>query len=346
MAFQSSLNNPIDRIDTSDSIDLLQKYTLMGNDLWFGYHRPTLKENDLESFFSYVFGENDPNRDFPQAQLQAAATFIRYNPTGVTAAQLAPYLDPPTGPTLPSTSESLLSSESWVLPVVVKLGGYQSVTEDGDIYYEFQELKSTAIKYSLTREDGVLFPESLRERLMPSLLQERLQPFSLTSPIQRAFAAGLGLVNLGAVAALGRTIFANTEVAAAFALKSPVMYLALTKIFPLLLIYAVMYNAIPAVRWIMNKSKNDEIEKRNDKRKKWMEYLKSNANNVKVRPASIASGTSYVGGEENIVFNTDVDRIKRGLDSEDDANNIESNVNANGMEKEMLDRFDKKLAFK
>lgn len=33
--------------------------------------------------------------------------------------------------------------ESWILPVIVKLGGSPSVTEEGDIVYVFPELMNT-----------------------------------------------------------------------------------------------------------------------------------------------------------------------------------------------------------
>ena len=97
----------------------------------------------IESFFSYVFGDGDPNEAFPNEQLRYIADNIRYNDGVVVAEQLAPYLDPPEmGATAKDSSSgsSVVVDESWVLPAVLQLGGMPVATDDGDIVYYFDEL--------------------------------------------------------------------------------------------------------------------------------------------------------------------------------------------------------------
>ena len=103
----------------------------------------------IESFFSYVFGDGDPNAEFSNDQLKFVAAKIRASGGMVVADQLGPYLDPPD---LKITSnreydgsagsvDSYIVDESWVLPAVLQLGGVPVVTEDGNIVYQFQVLK-------------------------------------------------------------------------------------------------------------------------------------------------------------------------------------------------------------
>jgi hypothetical protein len=48
----------------------------------------------LESVFSYIFGDGDPNFDLETKRLQLASNMIRANNGAVTAEQLAPFCDP------------------------------------------------------------------------------------------------------------------------------------------------------------------------------------------------------------------------------------------------------------
>lgn len=116
----------------------------------------------LESVYSYVFGDGDPNEGLEQEQLRRAASYIRSRNGVVVAEELAPFFDPPaappkgtpagtpTGPAYQALEFSFASDsegfvdEQWVLPVVLALGGLPSVTADGDIVYTFEELRSTA----------------------------------------------------------------------------------------------------------------------------------------------------------------------------------------------------------
>lgn len=97
----------------------------------------------LESTFSYVFGDGNPNAGLEEKRLSLAAQMIRNNDGAVTAEQLAPFCD------APDVSDKDLSSnafvdESFVLPIVSQLDGEPQVTEDGDIIYVFPELQVSA----------------------------------------------------------------------------------------------------------------------------------------------------------------------------------------------------------
>jgi len=96
----------------------------------------------LESVFSYVFGDGNPNAGLEEKRLSLAAQVIRDNKGAVTAEQLAPYCDAPD--VSDSSSPSSFVDESFVLPIVSQLDGEPRVTEEGDIIYVFPDLQVSA----------------------------------------------------------------------------------------------------------------------------------------------------------------------------------------------------------
>jgi len=97
----------------------------------------------LESTFSYVFGDGNPNAGLEEKRLSLAAQMIRNNDGAVTAEQLAPFCDAP-DVTDKDLSSNAFVDESFVLPIVSQLDGEPQVTEDGDIIYVFPELQVSA----------------------------------------------------------------------------------------------------------------------------------------------------------------------------------------------------------
>ena len=101
----------------------------------------------LESVFSYVFGDGDPNGDVEERRLALVAEMIRENGGAVTAEQLAPFCDDIPMPNVADGKlgeERAYVDESFVLPIVTQLDGVPQVTEDGDIVYTFPELMTSA----------------------------------------------------------------------------------------------------------------------------------------------------------------------------------------------------------
>lgn len=112
---------------------------------YYGYYGGAGERRDpsemgfLESVFSYIFGDGNPNQGLEERRLSLAAQMIRQNNGAVTAEQLAPYCDVPE----PSDSSTFVD-ESFVLPIVSQLDGEPRVTDDGDIIYVFSDLQISA----------------------------------------------------------------------------------------------------------------------------------------------------------------------------------------------------------
>eukprot|EP00985_Skeletonema_marinoi_P033818 scaffold42266_cov204-Skeletonema_marinoi.AAC.4 len=103
----------------------------------------------LESVFSYVFGDGDPNGDVEERRLALVGEMIRLNGGAVTAEQLAPFCDDAPMPLDNGEEERAYVDESFVLPIVTQLDGEPQVTDEGDIVYVFPELMKTSTSKSV-----------------------------------------------------------------------------------------------------------------------------------------------------------------------------------------------------
>mmetsp|Transcript_33901 Transcript_33901/g.38126 ORF Transcript_33901/g.38126 Transcript_33901/m.38126 type:complete len:613 (-) Transcript_33901:388-2226(-) len=303
----------------------------------------------LESVFSFVFGDGDPNTGLEEKRLSLAAQMIRDNKGAVTVEQLAPYCD------APNIDESSTSSsyvdESFVLPIVSQLDGEPRVTEEGDIIYVFPDLQvSTSTSkvlpqasesamllkraglradssvrdiQNLLRINGVstrgardksdllkiledvvppMTPdEEANSKLLldPSLLQEREYKFSLASDSNKFFAGALGIANLGGVLYLGN-LFNQYNL---YGQRLPSFLGVAQTLYPALVAYALLFNAIPLVRQFWISSQNKKIQGRNKARRRWKELLKNGGVNVLRRmkaAAKFATNRKLLKGDDSI----------------------------------------------
>ncbi|KAE8718962.1 hypothetical protein F3Y22_tig00109983pilonHSYRG00012 [Hibiscus syriacus] len=106
------------------------------------------KMNFIESVFSFVFGDGDPNQGIEEERWKLIGQYIASNGGVVTAEELAPYLDLP-------TSNGALGDESYVLPVLLRFDGEPEIDEEGNILYRFQSLQRTASSQRSGRKEYV-----------------------------------------------------------------------------------------------------------------------------------------------------------------------------------------------
>ena len=312
----------------------------------------------LESVFSYVFGDGDPNGDVEERRLALVGDMIRRNGGAVTAEQLAPFCDDAPMPLDNGEEERAYVDESFVLPIVTQLDGEPQVTDEGDIVYIFPELmKTSASKFVVPnlssaerRESRILrragldedAPTEVIKRLLmmngistrgalergdlvdilekvlpedssdvdvddPTLLLEREYKFSLASSIQTILAGGLGVVNLGGALYLGNLLGQY----ALYGVRLPSYMGLVQQFFPLLLGYAVLFNAIPFVRNIWISRQNVKIQQRNEVRRSWKSLLEQKAGSVKrkmMAAAKFGKRLKQLGsGGRDIVFDTSKD---------------------------------------
>jgi hypothetical protein len=320
----------------------------------YGYYGQGSQEKNpddmgfLDSIFSYIFGDGNPNIDVEEQRLQMAAQMIRDNNGAVTAEQLAPYLNAP-APDY-STTKSAYVDESFVLPIVTQLEGEPQVTEDGDIVYVFPDLQvSASSQNSLSPENTnnmilrraglapnasdreireLLYRNGINARnyleksdllamleralplmtaaeeasLDPKVLEERPYEFSLAPDMYKFFAGALGAVNLGGALYLGNLLNQYRF----YGVQLPSYFGVVQSGYPLLLAYAVLFNAIPLVRNFWIKGQNAAIQKRNSNRRKWRTALSDRSGNVgrKLKAAArFATGRKQIKAD-NVIYDT------------------------------------------
>mmetsp|Transcript_12067 Transcript_12067/g.18927 ORF Transcript_12067/g.18927 Transcript_12067/m.18927 type:complete len:326 (-) Transcript_12067:168-1145(-) len=304
----------------------------------------------LESVFSFLFGDGDPNSRLEERRARAIAQLVRDNGGAVVAEQLAPYMDPPTEYGGNSYEDG---GESFVLPAITELGGSPEVTEDGEIVYIFDDLQISAAGtgntpalssmsvqdlQQLAKKEGIstrgLFEKEdlvagiqavlqARQEVAAAdetsgrpregaFLQESEYQFSLASQGQLLGVGALGFLNLAGAAYLGN-LLSSPYIAG----KTLVGFLGFVKgAFPFLLAYAAAFLAVPLIRYIKIQADNAAIEERNRKRASWAFALKKGGQDLqqKLQRAKERRQKLKIVGKEDVDYTTGKSIEEQGLD--------------------------------
>ncbi len=236
--------------------------------------------NFLESVFSFLFGDGNPNRDREERRLREIASVIRNNGGVAIAEQLAPYLDDVPAPTD--------DSEDYVLPVLVKFNGYPQVSDRGTLAYTFPDLLRVARQ---------------RQEAVGTSFVEHPWQFSKASGGQIALAIGLGVFYLVAAIVLGGLLaqLPPTDITG---------YLGwVASIYPVLLGYAIAFVTVPCVRYFVLQVLNRKIEARNRQRAQRAERLLRPTPDLqeKLAFAQQFASTQQVIGESDLAYTTETD---------------------------------------
>jgi hypothetical protein len=245
--------------------------------------------NFLESVFSFLFGDGNPNVGLDNIRWQAIGYVIRNHQGAVTAEQIAPYLDE-------LGTGYALEYEEYMLPVLTRFNGRPEVSPEGDLVYHFPELQTTV------RE----------QRVNPvfSYLKEVSWEFSLATSGQKMMAIALGGINLVGALALGKLL---TSVGTVGGLVGFV-----GAIYGLLLAYGIGFLAIPLARYFWIQWRNTAIATRNAQRQKRVEQL-SRSNAQLQRKLSFAKqfAAETVITDQDLVYSSDRDLVEQELEQKD-----------------------------
>lgn len=188
----------------------------------------------LESVFSFIFGDGNPNYNLEERKWSSIAATIRNNKGAIAAEQIAPYLD--------NLGQGYaLEYEEYMLPALARFDGRPEVSPEGQIVYHFPQLQTTASERNAEP--------------VAAYLREMFWRFSRASSGQIVLAAGLGAVNLVGALILGNLL-------AKSAIGGGLLGLVAT-IYPMLLIYGAGFLTIPLLRYFWVQWKNRSIEARN-----------------------------------------------------------------------------------
>ncbi len=209
----------------------------------FSSNKPKSELNFLESIFSFLFGDGNPNEDLEDRRWRFVAGVIRANKGAIAAEQVTPFLDSPEA-----------EPDDAILPVLVQFQGQPLVSPQGEIVYQFPELQVTAA--------------ALGDRSIQSCLYEKPWRFSKATTNQLWAAGMLGIVNAGLAALLGIQLPSLTATGIGF-------LGFVSQIYPLLLLYGLGFLVIPLIRWQVVKWRDRGVQQRNQQRQDLARKLQS-----------------------------------------------------------------------
>ncbi|KAJ6792920.1 uncharacterized protein M6B38_114035 [Iris pallida] len=258
--------------------------------------------NFVESVFSFVFGDGDPNQGLEEERWKMIGEYIASNGGVVTAEELAPYLD-----VLPINETT--DDESYILPVLLRFDGQPEVDDEGRILYRFPSLQRTASSQRSRGKEYVGKKWSEWVDGATKYFEEKKWLFSKAGASEKAMAIGLGALNLFGVVVLG-SMLKNTTVAPAGFISF------VADIFPALQIYAASFFAIPLFRWFLLRKRNADIEKRNLGRKQRAQVLESPDSTLRRKLLCARDmARQTVISSDRIVYSTDKDLSDQDLEA-------------------------------
>ncbi|XP_044951037.1 uncharacterized protein At5g03900, chloroplastic isoform X6 [Hordeum vulgare subsp. vulgare] len=156
----------------------------------------------IESVFSFVFGNGDPNDGLEERRWKMIGQYISSNGGVVTAEELAPYLDVPA----PAEQTNSKDDESFILPVLLRFQGHPLVDNQGNILYRFPSLQHTTSSKGGGSREYVGTRWSTMLSGIEKFMEEKPWEFSKANALERAMVAGLGGLNLFGVIILGNLL--------------------------------------------------------------------------------------------------------------------------------------------
>jgi uncharacterized membrane protein YgcG len=267
---------------------------------------PGLEMGFLESVFSFVFGDGDPNEDFEPRRWEAVGALITRAGGVVTAEQLAPLLEPPAARGAGARGASLAGAsafddEAFVLPALTRFGGVPEVTPAGGIVYRFPDLQ---------RSGAAPAPEAKRGRgaaaassaVAPAPLSERAWEFTAAPAANVALTLLLGAANAAGVIWLAQ-LLGDPAIAARAGADSVT---AIRALLPALQVYAALFFTLPAVRYLQLGARNAAIAARNGLRRDAARVLAAPPPAVAAKlDAARAGAARTLLGDDQVVFSSD-----------------------------------------
>ncbi|MEL6928701.1 MAG: hypothetical protein AAFO95_08710 [Cyanobacteria bacterium J06600_6] len=245
--------------------------------------------NFLESVFSFLFGDGNPNADLESYRWQAIGSVIQGSKGAVVGEQIAPYV------------EQMDENEDYMIPVLSRFNGYPEVSDLGEIIYYFPELQVMANRNSV-------------KSISPAgYLQKKPWRFSEAQGGQITLAAGLGALNI----VLAFTLEILLQDSALAAQLGGVVALA-DSLSWFLLGYGILYLLIPLVRYFWIQGRNPKIIKGNQEREQRAIALSrpNSALSQKLAYAAQFKGQKVIS-DRDITYTTEDDLLDQNIQNAD-----------------------------
>ncbi|MDR0567663.1 MAG: hypothetical protein LBG87_00455 [Spirochaetaceae bacterium] len=222
---------------------------------YYGEQKTRPKGRPLyKAVFSFVFGDGDPNKDWPAKEKQAVAAYLQNN-QGIIA---LPEFMAITGLT-PQTAETAITARC------VEFGGLPEVTEDGTVVYRFDELLLRADK-----RDRSFSGASLLKRLKTFSSNAKAMNvwFSILNGVNLVFGSYFlyNAVTTGAIteetAKTASYIYHVAYALLGIVSPDPLPFITIG-LGAVPVVFSFLFWLIPALRWRMMKKDNETIKMEN-----------------------------------------------------------------------------------
>jgi len=278
----------------------------------YGYsHGKTVQSSETrplhKAVFSFVFGEEDPNKNWEDQEYKAIISYIQANRGVISLAEYMAF-----------TGKNSQEAETDIIAFCSKFEGSPEATEEGTIVYRFDKL--------LLSSDSEKFSE-----LVPPV--ERLKNFSENKKSTNKWFAVINAVNLifgsyflyqsintGQLINKAQYIVAPKLYAYTHAIFDKIVYdphLVIRSALGIIpLVFSLLFWIIPTVRFLIEKKENNEIKLKNFKRFSFSKIFYSpknidvgalNPNMNECRPDDLASAADRVIKDIGAISNPQIE---------------------------------------
>ena len=242
----------------------------------------------LESVYSVLFGDGDPNKALEARRWQRIGGFLRYRDGVVIAEDLAPLLALETPP-------SASKADQGMLPVLLHFDGRPQVTEQGDLLYSFPSLQHRPEEASSSPQAHSIVDE-------PSLpLRERRIAFTHANKEQR-WTYGILVLSL-----FGLSLLLLNWSLPLSAVLVGIAFFGLG--------YSLLLIALPLLRWFGWRRANAAIHQRNRWRQQWADWAQLHRDDlVSKRLEAARWRKSLARISDGMVYTTEQDLLTQPID--------------------------------
>ena len=242
----------------------------------------------LESVYSVLFGDGDPNKALEARRWQRIGGFLRYRDGVVIAEDLAPLLDLETPP-------SASKADQGMLPVLLHFDGRPQVTEQGDLLYSFPSLQHRPEEASSSPQAHSIVDE-------PSLpLRERRIAFTHANKEQR-WTYGILVLSL-----FGLSLLLLNWSLPLSAVLVGIAFFGLG--------YSLLLIALPLLRWFGWRRANAAIHQRNRWRQQWADWAQLHRDDLASKRLEAARWRKSLPRiSDGMVYTTEHDLLTQPID--------------------------------
>jgi hypothetical protein len=264
-----------------------------------------------KAVFSFVFGEEDPNKNWEDQEYKAIISYIQANRGVISLAEYMAF-----------TGKKSTEAEIDILSFCSKFEGSPEATEEGTIVYRFDKL----LLSSDTEKIGELIPPVERLKKFSENKKSMNIWFGVINAVNLIFSSYFlyNSINTGLILNMGQFNLASKLYAFTHMLFSQ-LFIEPHNIIKIVLgliplVFSVLFWVIPTIRYFIEKKENNEIKLKNFKRFSFSKIF-SSPNNIdtdkinpivsECRPDDLSSAADRVIKDMGAISNPQIE-IKEG----------------------------------